>query len=184
MGQMPFTVSDLSVEEDFLEVPLLFLDLDDTVRHGFDTAGKFVNGPEDVIVFEEAVVQMQRWKDKGGRIVGISNQGGIALGYSTREVVEAGFAETNLQCNDLFEMVLYCWHHPSDPDESTRVCWCRKPKTGLPIRALMMLESMYSNESYPPGLALFVGDRPEDEECARRLDVRFQWASEWRGSKE
>jgi hypothetical protein len=43
--------------------PLLCLDLDGTVRHGKDELGHFVNGPEDVIVFPEAVEMMRRWKD-------------------------------------------------------------------------------------------------------------------------
>jgi phosphoglycolate phosphatase-like HAD superfamily hydrolase len=29
--------------------------------------------------------------------------------------------------------------------------------------------------------SLFVGDRPEDQECAKRINVPFQWAWEWRG---
>jgi hypothetical protein len=50
-------------------VPLLVLDMDGTVRQGKDDAlGRFVNGPDDVVVFPEAVIQMRKWKDKGGRI--------------------------------------------------------------------------------------------------------------------
>jgi hypothetical protein len=68
----------------FKPVPVLFLDLDGTVREGpDDPLGKFVNGPEDVRVFPEAVEQMRRWKDNGGRVLGVTNQGGIALGYVT-----------------------------------------------------------------------------------------------------
>ena len=52
-------------------VPVLYLDLDGTVRQGKDDAlGRFVNGPEDVVVFPEAVEMMRRWKAGGGRIVG------------------------------------------------------------------------------------------------------------------
>lgn len=40
-------------------VPVLYLDLDGTVRQGKDDGlGRFVNGPEDVIVFPEAVEMM------------------------------------------------------------------------------------------------------------------------------
>ena len=52
-------------------VPLLAVDLDGTVRHGFDELGRFVNGPDDVVVFPEAVEQMRRWKARGGRIIGV-----------------------------------------------------------------------------------------------------------------
>jgi D-glycero-D-manno-heptose 1,7-bisphosphate phosphatase len=64
-------------------VPLLCLDLDGTVRHGKDELGHFVNHPEDVVVFGEAAELMRRWKQAGGRIIGVSNQGGIALGHLT-----------------------------------------------------------------------------------------------------
>ncbi len=35
--------------------PLLAVDLDGTVRHGKAELGRFVNGPDDVVVFPEAV---------------------------------------------------------------------------------------------------------------------------------
>src|SRR3954451_9677101 len=68
------------------EKALLVVDIDGTVRQGKDDAlGRFVNGPEDVVVFPEAVTMMQRWKDAGGRIAGVSNQGGIGLGIVSEE---------------------------------------------------------------------------------------------------
>lgn len=58
-----------------LTVPMLYLDLDGTVRQGKDDPlGRFVNGPKDVFVFPEAKKQMKIWHDKGGRIIGVSNQ--------------------------------------------------------------------------------------------------------------
>lgn len=44
-------------------VPVLYLDLDGTVRHGHDELGRFVNGPDDVVVFPEATAMMRRWND-------------------------------------------------------------------------------------------------------------------------
>jgi D-glycero-D-manno-heptose 1,7-bisphosphate phosphatase len=64
-------------------VPVLYLDLDGTVRHGKDELGRFVNGPEDVVVFPEAVERMRKWKQGGGRIIGVSNQGAWRLGSSS-----------------------------------------------------------------------------------------------------
>jgi histidinol phosphatase-like enzyme len=49
--------------------PVLYLDIDGTVRQGKDDAlGRFVNGPADVVVFPEAVEMMRRWKAGGGRL--------------------------------------------------------------------------------------------------------------------
>ena len=76
-------------------VPVLYLDLDGTVRQGKDDAlGRFVNGPEDVAVFPEAVEMMRRWKAGGGRVIGVSNQGGVALGIVAYAKVAAAMRET------------------------------------------------------------------------------------------
>lgn len=40
--------------------PVLWLDLDGTVRHGKDELGHFVNNAADVVVFPEAVQMMRR----------------------------------------------------------------------------------------------------------------------------
>ena len=87
-------------------VPVLFLDIDGTVRHGRgDALGKFVNSADDVVVFPEAVELMQRWKDDGGCIAGVSNQGGIALGIVDQSDVVDAMIETQRQANGLFDVL-------------------------------------------------------------------------------
>jgi D-glycero-D-manno-heptose 1,7-bisphosphate phosphatase len=169
-------------------VPLLALDLDGTVRKGFDELGRFVNGPEDVEVFPEAVEQMRRWKTRGGRIIGVSNQGGLALGHLTMDACIAAMVETNRQAKMLFDKIAWCQHHPGAKDPEYARCWCRKPAPGLLIEtALQLARDTGHTEIYPPHLGLFVGDRPEDEECARIASFDFMWAKDWRaapGSEE
>lgn len=161
-------------------VPVLYLDLDGTVRQGKDDElGKFVNGPEDVVVFPEAVTQMRRWKEKGGRIIGISNQGGIALGHMTMKQCADAMIETNRQTGNLFAKIAWCRHHPAAEDSEMARCWCRKPSPGLIVEAAMSL-SAARDEIYPPYLGLFVGDRPEDEQCAKLAGLDFMWAADWR----
>jgi D-glycero-D-manno-heptose 1,7-bisphosphate phosphatase len=161
-------------------VPVLYLDLDGTVRQGKDDAlGRFVNGPEDVVVFPEAVTQMRAWKAQGGRIVGVSNQGGIALGLVTYETVAAAMWETQGQAGDLFDKMCFCVHHPDAKEPEMARCWCRKPSPGLVIEAALGLAARYG-EIYPPHMALFVGDRDEDQECARIAGIDFMWAHQWR----
>ena len=159
---------------------LLILDLDGTVRKGFDELGRFVNGPDDVEVFPEAIVQMRRWKQAGGRIIGVSNQGGIALGHVTMPAVTAAMAKTYVLTGCLFDKIAFCQHHPAASDPEFARCWCRKPAPGLVIEAALDLGRQH-DEMYPPHLALFVGDRPEDEECARICQIDFRWAKDWRG---
>ncbi len=162
-------------------VPVLYLDLDGTVRQGKDDAlGRFVNGPEDVVVFPEAVEMMRRWKAGGGRIVAVSNQGGVALGIVSMENVVAAMAETHRQAGGLFDKITWCRHHPDADHPEMARCWCRKPSPGLIIEAANNLAAHYSGEFYPPYMGLMVGDRPEDEQCAALAGLDFQWAADWR----
>ena len=161
-------------------VPVLYLDLDGTVRQGKDDAlGRFVNGPEDVAVFPEAVEMMRRWKAGGGRIIGVSNQGGIALGIVTYERVAAAMLETQRQAGGLFDKIVFCAHHPAAKLPEFARCWCRKPAPGLVIEGALDVAAHFG-EYYPPYMSLMVGDRPEDQECARLAGLDFQWATEWR----
>lgn len=162
-------------------VPVLYLDLDGTVRHGKDELGRFVDGPEDIAVFPQAIIQMHRWKQRGGRIVAVSNQGGISLGLVSYEKVAAAMIETQRQAHGLFDKVTWCMHHPNAKDPEMARCWCRKPSPGGLIEAALDLAREHG-EMYPPHLGLFVGDRPEDEECARLAGIDFMWASDWRAS--
>ncbi len=162
-------------------VPVLYLDLDGTVRQGKDDAlGRFVNGPQDVAVFPEAVTMMRRWKAGGGRVVGVSNQGGIALGYVSPAMVAEAMAETQRQCACLFDLMSWCRHHPDAADPTAARCWCRKPSAGAVAEAAHALGRRFPGEVYPPYLGLFVGDRPEDRECARSAGLDFEPAADWR----
>jgi D-glycero-D-manno-heptose 1,7-bisphosphate phosphatase len=161
-------------------IPVLYLDIDGTVRQGKDDAlGRFVNGPEDVRVFPEAVTMMRRWKAGGGRIIGVSNQGGIALGIVAEWQVAAAMMETYRQADELFDKIAYCKHHPNATDPEMARCWCRKPKAGLLIESALDLAQQF-REIYPPYMGLMVGDRPEDEACAEAAGLDFQWAADWR----
>lgn len=161
-------------------VPVLYLDIDGTVRQGKDDPlGRFVNGAADVVVFPEAVEMMRRWKAGGGRIIGVSNQGGIALGIVAASDVAAAMAETHRQAGELFDKIAWCSHHPDASDPEMARCWCRKPAPGLLIEAALDLAAKH-REYYPPYMGLMVGDRDEDRECARLAGLDFQDAAEWR----
>jgi D-glycero-D-manno-heptose 1,7-bisphosphate phosphatase len=161
------------------DIPVLYLDLDGTVRKGKDELGRFVNGPEDVEVFPEAVTMMRRWKAGGGRIIGVSNQGGIALGIVTYAKVAAAMRETYVQSGRLLDKICFCPHHPDAADPEMARCWCRKPSPGLVIEGALEVAA-HHGEYYPPYMGLMVGDRPEDQECARLAGLDFQWAADWR----
>lgn len=163
-------------------VPVLWLDIDGTVRHGYAELGRFVNTASDVVVFPEAVDRMKAWKAGGGRIVGVTNQGGIATGKVKETAVMKALARTNELCGYAFDKIAYCRHHPDADHPEMARCWCRKPAPGLVIETAYSMSERHRGEIYPPYMGLFVGDRDEDRECARIASIDFQLASEWRAS--
>lgn len=58
-------------------------------------------------------------------------------------------------------------------------CWCRKPSPGLIVEACLSVAAQY-DEIYPPYMGLMVGDRAEDEGCAKAAGLDFMWAADWR----
>jgi D-glycero-D-manno-heptose 1,7-bisphosphate phosphatase len=167
------------IERGSRATPVLYLDLDDTVRKGKAALGRFVNGASDVEVFPEIPDILREYKRRGWRIVAISNQGGVAMGFLSMEECAAGMLETQRQCRGAFDKILFCTHHPEAADPEYAVCWCRKPRIGLILEACHSLSAIH-NEYYPPHLALFIGDLPEDEQCASNANIEFMNAETWR----
>lgn len=161
---------------------VLFLDLDGTVRHGRAELGRFVNTPDDVVVFPDAVDRMREWSAAGGRIVGVSNQGGIALGYLDHEDCRAAMERTMALAENLFDVIIWCEHHPAADDPEMAECFGRKPAPGLVFEGLSRLIDEHADEYYPPNLALMVGDRSEDSQCAARAGIEFMHAEIWRAT--
>lgn len=161
--------------------PVLFLDLDGTVRLGPDQlGGRFVNSPADVELFDGMVDLIKSYKEKGWRIVAISNQGGIATGQAIESEVNRAMAETNRLCANLFDRMMWCPHHPSMArDNPENLCLCRKPRIGNVVAALIGMTQQFG-EQYIPLSCLFVGDMEDDRKCAEAANIPFMWAEEWR----
>ncbi len=154
-------------------VPVLYCDIDGTIRLGKDELGRFVNTKEDVEVFPEVPDLLSGYKDLGWRIVGISNQGGIGLGFLDEQTCVDAMNETIKQTGGMIDKIVFC---PHKPDAG---CDCRKPQAGMVFNARQWMFANYG-ESYPLQMALFVGDRPEDEMCAHNAGVTFVDAAQWR----
>lgn len=171
---------DMSIVNDPYAWGVLYLDLDGTVREGKnDALGRFVNSPADVRIFPQALARMRQWVEADGRIIGVTNQGGPAVGLVSEEAVSEAIQETARQCSDLFATIAACLHHPDARDPLMRVCLCRKPKIGGLAVATHGLSGL-TGEVYPTSLALMVGDRPEDEQCAAAAGITFLPADRWR----
>lgn len=161
---------------------VLYLDIDGTVRKGLDEIGRFVNTRDDVEVFEGVPELLWGYKNLGWRIVGVSNQGGIALGHMSLQDAMGAMGETQMQCRMAFDKIVMCTHHPDAESPAKSVCWCRKPKIGLIVDSALRLSDRHE-EIYPPYMSVMVGDRPEDEACAKGAGLEFIPAAEWRSGQ-
>lgn len=161
-------------------VPVLYLDLDGTARKGKDELGRFVNKAEDVELFPLMRERLESYKQKGWRIVGVTNQGGIAMGIVTEQDVREAVMRTQELAAGLFDLIYMCQHHPDAHDPEWRQCFCRKPRIGMLVMAATELGFRNPGELYPPHISLMVGDREEDRQCAENAGVPFKWAHEWR----
>lgn len=48
------------------------------------------------------------------------------------------------------------------------------------MAALRLLRERHQGECFSAAGSLMVGDRPEDEQCAKGAGLDFQWAKDWR----
>ena len=160
-------------------IKVLYCDLDGTIRKGFDELGRFVNSEVDVELFEGVAEKLKAYKEAGWRIVGITNQGGVSLGHLSYENMEKAVEKTQELSGYIFDRIMACIHHPDAKDKEFSVCWCRKPRIGLVVESALSLGQQYE-EYYPPHMALFIGDRPEDKQCAENANIKFMDAKEWR----
>lgn len=156
---------------------ILCLDLDGTVRQS--KSGKtFIEGPDDV----ELIPGMKEWilhyRSLGYLVYGISNQGGIAHGFKTHAQVEAEMKATLRQLDMGFVNLLYCpFDQKGKVDGYNFRSLSRKPNYGM----LVLVEFDLHRLQHIPDWdnSLFVGDRPEDEECAKSAGIPFMWAHDF-----
>lgn len=119
----------------------------------------FVNEPDDLTLIEGAAAAIARLNAAGWPVAIITNQGGIAMGYLTEDMLhlihdrmEALLAEEGAHVDAIF----YCAHHENAklPEYKTD-CHCRKPNTG-------MLEQARDKLGIDLHKSVVVGDRTTD----------------------
>ena len=163
-------------------MPALCLDLDGTVR--YSKSGEFINTPADIALFDGVEAKLWDYRDYNFLICGVSNQGGVAFGIKPPQQ-DAAELETmfSLFEKNPFHIVKTCWHHEKGKVfPFNRRSLLRKPDIGMLV--LCEFEAYNAGIVIDWGNSLFVGDRPEDEECARRAGIDFQWAWDFFGREK
>lgn len=117
----------------------LFLDRDGTLVHRKD----YPRVPQDLILFDGIGPALKQFQDAGWKLVVITNQGGLALGYFTaidllmmHEYLAQSLARLGVQLDKIYD----CTHHPRSRMPSLQTCDCRKPKPGMLLQAAKELQ--------------------------------------------
>ncbi|HXM33033.1 MAG TPA: HAD family hydrolase [Chthoniobacterales bacterium] len=136
--------------------PAIFLDRDGTLMRDVDYCGD----PEKVEVFPEVVKALRRLKERGYKLIIITNQSGIGRGYFTEKDYRAVEQEFLRQVGaGLIDASYYC------PDVPGKNSARRKPATGMVLEA-------ERDHRLDLACSWFVGDKTSDIECGRSAGAR------------
>jgi D-glycero-D-manno-heptose 1,7-bisphosphate phosphatase len=153
---------------------LIIFDKDGTVIKYLD--GRPANYPEEQELLPGVAERIAQLKERGCKIALASNQGGVAWGFISYAQAEALMADAAAKMEA--DAWIFCPHDPRAAgkpranEEYAIPCSCRKPEPG-------MLMELMQRFGASPDETLFVGDRDEDREAARRAGVRFMWANKF-----
>lgn len=156
---------------------ILCLDIDGTVRRS--KSGKtFIEGPDDVEIIPGVRERIKHYRSLNYWVYGISNQAGVAHGFKTPDQVNQEMKAT-LKLLDLpFVSIISCYYDAKGKVDSYN--WrslCRKPDYGMLV---VVEQKLVVIDHFPDwDNSLFVGDRPEDEECAKRAGIPFMHIDEF-----
>ncbi len=137
----------------------LILDYDGTLRQTRSGA-PFPRTPQDVLALPGRAAVLTRFREAGWRLLGVSNQGGVAANMLSYEMALAGIGETQKQLGLRIE-TRFC-PHPARPVR----CWCRKPLPGFGVEFI---------ERYrlDPVRCIYVGDMKSDADFARAAGFAY-----------
>jgi histidinol phosphatase-like enzyme len=156
----------------------LVLDLDGTVRHS--KSGGYIDGPDDIEMFEGVEEYLRRKWHEGTVPLGLTNQVGVAYDHKKTIDIE----------NEIEATTSYGGSHPlgwvhytpfmkaAIKDEYDFRTLTRKPYYGA--LSLLRQRMMRCGILVDWDQSVMVGDRPEDRACAKAAEIPFVEATVWR----
>ena len=143
----------------------VFLDRDGTIC---EEVG-YLDSIEQLRLIPGSAAAIRLLNERGLKAVVVTNQSGVARGFFS----ELRLQEVHEELERLLRLegayldgIYYCPHHPSDGNEPyLGVCDCRKPASGLLVRAAADL-GLDLRASY------VIGDHHSDVECAQRAGAK------------
>lgn len=113
----------------------VFLDRDGTIN---EEVG-YIDSREKLRIIPGTVEAIRRLNKRGMKVIVVTNQSAVARGIITEEVlneINNALTEKLSMGGAFIDAIYYCPHHPTEGKGVYRVeCECRKPRTGLLIRA-------------------------------------------------
>jgi histidinol-phosphate phosphatase family domain/HAD-superfamily hydrolase, subfamily IIIA len=145
-------------------VRYLFIDRDGVINKdpGGWTEYSYVTQWSDFHFIPGSLEALKILKEKGIKVILISNQGGISKGYFSEDKlgeINSLMLKEIEKAGGAIEESFYCIHKDDDK------CGCRKPKPG-------MLESAARKYGVDPKLTYFIGDAKTDVMAARNARCR------------
>jgi histidinol-phosphate phosphatase family protein len=143
----------------------LILDYDGTLRETRSGA-KYPTTREDIKAIEGRTGVLERYAKDGYRLLGVTNQSGVAKGEFTLQDAKDLCSRTNELLGIGIEAAV-CPHSPAPIN-----CYCRKPMPGLAVQFI---------EKYKldPAKCIMVGDMTTDRTFATRAGFQYLDAKEF-----
>lgn len=161
----------MTPETNYTLQPALCLDFDGTIR--YSKRGKFIHTAEDIALFPGVEEKLWEYRGNGFLILGITNQGGVAFGFTPPAAMKEQLQATlDLFQRNPFHAVKASYSHEKGKVEPyNHRSLLRKPHIGMLVQC--ELDFLEQGIIIDWENSLFVGDRPEDKECARRAEIGF-----------
>jgi D-glycero-D-manno-heptose 1,7-bisphosphate phosphatase len=148
--------------------PAIFLDRDGTLIRDVG----YLSSEEQIEVLPHVPQALRLLKEKGFKLVVVTNQSAVARGWLTEEKlarIHEALVERLAQNGIHLAGIYYCPHHPTEGVVPYNIsCSCRKPDVGLVERAARELR-------LDPARSYVIGDQVADMELARRIGAKGIW---------
>jgi len=139
----------------------VFLDRDGVLNKEL---GDYVCKLEDFLILEHNFDPLRELQNRGYLLIVITNQGGLAKGWYSRETLQQmhdhlikTYADNGIKITEAY----FCTHHP----QYNGNCLCRKPGS-------LMLEKAIARYQIDASKSYFIGDRERDVIAGEAAGVR------------
>lgn len=152
--------------------PAIILDLDGTVRRS-KSGKEFITGPDDIELMPGIEERLMIFHAGGYVVAGASNQGGVAYGFKSQAqaIAEMNATAALFKANP-FHIIKMCYFmEDGNTFPYNHRSLSRKPDYGLLV--LIEMEAYMYGHIIDWNKSLFVGDRPEDKQCAANARIQY-----------